>query len=125
MFAAIFLWFSALGWIGYGVYCLMQPTMLEAIAGVSSTTPTGLIELRAMYGGVQTAIGVFTLIAALNARWRAGVLLGLTCVYFGLCTARTGSALIAGDWSQYTVGALCFEWTSAILSLYLLQKTAK
>jgi hypothetical protein len=120
----IFLWFSAIGWIGYGLYCLMQPTALAAIAGVASTTTTGLIELRAMYGGVQTAVGVFTLIGILNARWRPGVLLGLACVYFGLCTARTGSALMAGEWSQYTVGALAFEWTSALLALYLFRKTA-
>jgi len=91
---------------------------------VTSTTATGLIELRAMYGGVQTAVGVFALIAALNARWRQGALLGLTCIYFGLCTTRTGSALMAGDFSSYTVGAFGFEWTSALLALWLLRRSA-
>ncbi|HKY90095.1 MAG TPA: DUF4345 family protein [Nevskiaceae bacterium] len=125
MVTSIFLWISGAGWLGYGLYCLVQPSFLASAAGVTSTSATGLIELRAMYGGVQTAVGVFTLIAAMNARWRAGVLLGLTCIYFGLCTTRTGSAVAAGDFSSYTVGALAFEWTCALLALWLFRKTAK
>jgi len=26
MVTTVFLWFSAIGWIGYGLYCLVNPT---------------------------------------------------------------------------------------------------
>lgn len=125
MVATVFIWFSALGWLLYGLYCLWDPAFLASAAGVTSTTATGQVELRAMYGGLQTAVGVFALIAALNHRWRPGAFLALSCLYFGLCTTRTGSALMAGDFSSYTVGALAFEWTSALLSLWLFRSLAQ
>ena len=70
-----FLIFSVLLWLPYGLYLMFQPGYLSEIAGLQGATPTGITELRAMYGGLQAALGAFA-VAALTecavtaARWR-------------------------------------------------------
>ena len=56
----IFLALSALIWLPYGVFCLIQPQFLAGAAGVAFTSPTGSTEIRAMYGGLSayTAAGL-------------------------------------------------------------------
>ena len=50
MGAQIFLGVSALVWLPYGIFCLLQPSFLEGAAGVAASTATGTVELRAMPG---------------------------------------------------------------------------
>jgi hypothetical protein len=57
MAARIFLGLSALIWLPYGLLCFFQPAGLAESAGVTFTNATGATELRAMYGGLQAAIG--------------------------------------------------------------------
>ena len=59
MAATVFLAIQALVFIPYGLYCLIQPEALAGAAGVAANSLTGEIELRTMYGGLQTAIGIF------------------------------------------------------------------
>jgi hypothetical protein len=103
-----FLVVSTLAWIPYGLYCFAAPTALAEIAGVAATTPTGIVELRAMYGGAQTAIGALALGALLRPDLRRGVVLALGTITAGLALARFAGAL-AGGFSPYTLGGLAFE----------------
>ena len=121
MFTTVFLWITAIGWIGYGLYCLFVPSTLTTFAGLSPTTLTAEVEIRAMYGGLQTAVGVLALIGALHPRRSEGVLLTLSCIYLGLCLTRSSSALLLGDASAYTLGAAGFEGLSALISIWLLR----
>lgn len=120
----IFLVISALGWGGYGLYCLINPAALVELAGVTSTTPTGAIELRAMYGGVQTALGMFAALAVFRAAWQRAALLALAFVTGGLFTARLIGALLVGDFSSYTVGGLGFEAVFTAIAVVLLRRSA-
>jgi hypothetical protein len=49
----IFFALTALVWLPYGIFCFFQPGYLAQAAGVTATSATGTIELRAMYGGLQ------------------------------------------------------------------------
>ncbi|MES0874293.1 DUF4345 family protein [Sinimarinibacterium thermocellulolyticum] len=120
----IFLLISALAWAGYGLYCLIDPTMLAELAGVTSTTPTGTIELRAMYGGVQTALGLFAAAALFRPAWQRSAVLALAFVTGGLFAARLIGALLAGDFSSYTIGGLGFELVYTAIAIALLRKSA-
>jgi hypothetical protein len=122
MATAIFLWITGLGWLGYGLYCFFAPAALSEIAGLSATNTTALVELRAMYGGLQSAVGILSLIGALQVRRTQGVLLTLACLYLGLCSARGVGAVLAHDGSPYTLGALGFETLSAFICLWLLRR---
>lgn len=122
MFTTIFLWISAIGWLGYGLYCLFVPSTLTSFAGLVPSTLTAEVELRAMYGGLQSAVGVLAMIGALRPARASGALLTLACLYLGLCSTRIGSALMLGDASPYTVGAASFETLSALICILLLRR---
>lgn len=115
----LFLGISALAWGGYGLYCFLDPGSLAAIAGVTSTTTTGATELRAMYGGLQIALGMLAALALLRPAVQPGVLLTLAFVTGGLFGARLLAALPTSDFSSYTVGALAFELAFTVFAALL------
>jgi len=118
--ARLFLLLCALVWLPYGLYCFEQPDSLAAAAGVVSATHTGTVELRAMYGGLQAAVGMLCLLAAVRA---ALVRLALLCLAFlcaGLALARLCGAALEREVSSYTALGLGFETLSAGLSVLLL-----
>ena len=118
-----FLAISALAWAGYGLYCLINPAILAELAGVTAASATATTELRAMYGGVQTALGVFAALALFNPGLQRPALLALIFCTGGLFTARLIGALLAGDGSAYTVGALVFESIYTVIAIALLRRS--
>jgi len=121
MFARIFLALSGLVWFPYGVYLFFAPGYLADAAGIVSTTATGNIELRAMYGGLQAGIGLLALAGALRPAWLRPVLFAGCFLFGGLALTRLLAALGTGELSSYTAFGLCFEWTSTLLALWLLR----
>ena len=122
MVARIFLVLSAILWLPYGLYCLLQPHSLAEAAGVVATTPTGTTELRAMYGGLQAAIGVLALVGAIRGSVTRTALVAVGTLTLGLGSARLLGVLIDGGFSSYTGMGLGFEWTSALVSRWLLTR---
>lgn len=117
--ARAYLIISGLMWVAYGIYMQWAPQALATTAGVAAITLTGLIELRAMYGGLEMAVGAFALIAALvPGMSRVGLLaMGLACA--GLGITRLLSATVAGEFSTYTRQGLALELTLTALALWL------
>lgn len=117
--ARAYLIIAGLMWVVYGIYLAAVPQALAGTAGVAATTLTGLIELRAMYGGLEIAVGAFALTAAFAAGMlRSGLLsMGLACA--GLGVTRLLSAAAAGEFSTYTRQGLALELTLTALALWL------
>ncbi len=126
MAARIFLGLSALLWLPYGIYCLFAPEFLgrEGSAGVVASTATGSTELRAMYGGLQTAIGTLVGLAVIRPALVQPALLMTAFLTTGLAVARLSGALIDGGFSGYTLGGLGFEIVSACVAWWLLSRGA-
>jgi hypothetical protein len=118
----MFLGLSALVWLPYGVFCFFQPGYLAEAAGVAASSVTGSIELRAMYGGLQTGIGVLLLLAWFRPGLQRPALLTLAFLCGGLVTARLLGALVAGEVSPYTTFGLAFEALSTGLAVWLLRR---
>lgn len=123
MFERIVLGLSALIWLPYGIYCFFAPESLAGAdsAGVLAATPTGTTEIRAMYGGLQAAIGALAVAALIRPRLASGVLLTLVFITGGLASTRLLGLLMDGGFSAYTGGGLGFEIVScaaALLALY-------
>jgi len=117
----LFLFASALVWLPYGLYCLFHPEFLASAAGVASQSPTGTTELRAMYGGLQAALGVVAL-AGLRQRQHEALVIGvLGMLGAGLFLARSTGVLLDGTLSAYTLSALGFEGGSATIAFLLLR----
>lgn len=118
----LFLGFSALAWAGYGLYCFFVPTALADMNVITAVSATGTVEIRAMYGGLQTALGVLALVGLLRAPMVKPALVALAFATGGLFSARLLGAAIAGDFSGYTVGALVFEVLATLIAVLLLRK---
>jgi len=118
--ARLFLLLCAILWLPYGLYCLVQPESLATAAGVVSASRTGTIELRAMYGGLQAAVGTLCLLAALRPGLVRPALLCLAFLCSGLALARFSGAALEREVSSYTALGLGFETLSAGLSVGLL-----
>lgn len=93
--ARIFLILTGVLFMGFGVYYMITPQVLAEMAGVTATNATGIVELRAMYGGLQIAVGVLSLLAAFSAVWQRVGLLAVLIVYAGLGLVRLASAVVA------------------------------
>ena len=123
MGSRIFLALSALVWLPYGLFCLVQPSFLAGAAGIAASTATGTVELRAMYGGLQAAIGTLCALGSASPLWRAHALVGVGVLSAGLGLARLAGVVAEGDLSSYTGAALVFEFASAGLAFFFARKS--
>lgn len=117
--ARLFLLVAGLMWFAYGIYMLICPESLATVAGVSALSTTGRIELRAMYGGLEAAVGVLALVAVVVANLRRSALAALAFVCTGMGGTRLVCALLAGEFSRYTLEGLALEIPLALLAIWL------
>jgi hypothetical protein len=117
MFGKIILGISALVFIAYGLVSLVSPTIPAGLAGLAMNNGDAFAEIGAMYGGLQTGIGMFCLLALLRPEFYKGGLALLTIAIGTLALARLVSFFLAPDAvSAYTYSALVYEFTTAILA---------
>ncbi len=119
----IFLGLQGIMFVFYGLYCLADPGMLADSAGLSATTMTGTIELQAMYGGLQTAVGVLCVLAVIQLRLQVPALTALLFIFSGLAVVRVSLGLTHSEFSDYNVFAMSYESVSLVLTLWLLKAT--
>lgn len=105
-----FLLVVGLIFIAYGLACALDPGLPARLAGLTIANGDGYAELGAMYGGLQTGVGLFLAIAAFQPRLQHGALL-LLVLGIGLLAALRGASALRSDdaVSAYTWGALAFE----------------
>src|SRR5262249_47837434 len=101
MGARIFLGLFGLISLPYGLYCFLHPDFLGPFAGVSATSTTGTVELRAMYGGLQAGFGALALLGAFRPAFTRTALLSTAFLCAGLGSFRLLGALAAGEVSSY------------------------
>jgi hypothetical protein len=123
MATRVFLGSMALIWLPYGIYCFLVPGSLEQNAGVAAANATGAIEIRAMYGGLQAAIGVLALAALRNVALQRAAVLTMVLLAAGLASTRGIAVLLAGEVSGYTIGALGFEVALFATACWVLGRT--
>lgn len=121
--ARSFLIILAVIFIGYGVACAVDPALPARLAGLSILTGDGYAEMGAMYGGLQTGVGLFCLFGAAQAPLRRPVLLLIVLAVGPLAAMRCLGALRAEDAvGSYTYGALLFESVVTALAALLLRR---
>jgi hypothetical protein len=122
MSARLVLGLSVALWLPYGLYCFANPEALAGIAGVRAESTTGSIELRAMYGGLQLAIGALALAGLLRESFRRPALVALVFLAGGLFVARAAAAAFEGELSSYTLSGLGFELVTVALASWVLPR---
>ncbi|MBV1869337.1 MAG: DUF4345 family protein [Gammaproteobacteria bacterium] len=115
-----FLLFSAFVWLPYGIACFLFPGLIGGINGIEATAGTGLIEFKAIYGGLQSGMGLLVIYALLNSRMERPALLMLVF----LCGPMGFARYVATDFnvavSLYTYFALVLEGATAFVAFWLL-----
>jgi len=123
LFARIVLAVTGLVFFVHGLVCFIHPATIGIESGLAMPTPSSIIEVRAEYGGLPMALGLFFLAAALQKiKVRTGLIVMLTVVT-GYATARIAAVLITGQIDQYNAAAILYELTTALLTLWALKKT--
>lgn len=118
----VFLVLEALVWLPYGLYLVFAPTFLTTATegGLLMQNAAGLTEIRAMYGGLQAAIGALCVMALLRPRYVRPALTTVAFLTTGLFAARLYGVSVDGGLSEYTTFALIFEIASASVAFLLL-----
>jgi hypothetical protein len=111
------LWLSAFVFIAYGLVGIAAPAIPAGFAGLVMGSGDAYAEISSMYGGLQTGLGAFCLLAATRADYyRAGLaLLALGIGAVGV--TRLLAALITVEpVTAYTWGASAYEITTAVIA---------
>lgn len=103
----LFFLINALVWTGYGILCLLVPGMLsgEVVTDLivfDLTEAVAKTEVRAMYGGVQLAIGLFAALVLLKQLHQRTALLFYLLLFAGLTFSRAAGLLIDGPSFSYS-----------------------
>ena len=117
------LWLSAIVFIAYGLVCLVSPALPANYAGLAFTSADALPEIAAMYGGVQTGVGMFCLLGAVKAEFYRPALVLLLLGIGALALARCFWAFAGpGQVGAYTYGAMVYEYFTAIMAAIALRQ---
>lgn len=124
LFGRAILGVSALVFIAYGLVSLVSPEIPSGFAGLEMSSGDAFVEIGAMYGGLQTGIGAFCLLAMLNTEYYRAGLAFLAIAIGTLAFARLISFLLASETvTVYTHGALIYEFcTAAFATIALFRK---
>ena len=121
LFARIVLTITGLVFFVHGLVCFIHPVTIEFESGLAMPTPSSLIEVRAEYGGLPVALGLFFLADALRKiEVRTGLIVMVT-VLTGYATARITAVFMMGAVDQYNIAAIVYEVTSASLGVWALR----
>ena len=115
---------SAIILISYGAACLISPATPAAFAGLIISNGDAFAEVGAMYGGLQTGLGVFFLLAFLKPEFYRSGLIVLFLAIGSLAMARLASLLMTDQiLTAYTYGALIYEVATACVAFIALKRT--
>jgi hypothetical protein len=117
IFARAVLAVSALMFGGHGALCLFDPETIARESGLALPTPGASTEARAMYGGLEFALGLYFTAGALRRAFTNPALTALVVVFSGLAVARLVGLLLQPETDAYNVRALAYEGASLALGL--------
>jgi hypothetical protein len=121
----IFLAVMGLVFAGYGLTCLFVPGTVADLTGMGLASEVAKAEVRAMYGGLQFAVGALALVAALRPEIERSALLALCFLFAGLAGGRLFAIVLASDAGSYNYAACAFEVASLAVASLLLRRSSQ
>ena len=121
MKAAKFLVYAAgLFFVLYGVAFALFPVTLSVwVTGGSPSTSSGVIDLRATYGGMSVAVGAILLILGFHGEWISLGLWAIAIVLLAMAATRILGIILDGSPNLVMYIYLAAELLFASLALYL------
>ena len=118
----IWLGLNGIIFFAYGVVCLFSPETPAEYAGIVLPGASAETEIRAMYGGLQAALGAFLILCALNEMRSAEGLRVMVFLLGGLAIGRAFGLLLDGA-TSYNLYALVYEATASLIALLALTQS--
>ena len=105
----IFLFVNSLFWLPWGFVNLIWPESWsgEVIPNMNVydlSSAVARTEVRAMYGGLQMAIGIFALLGALRPKYRDAAFVFFLVALTGLSLCRLGGMVAEGETTYLSFG---------------------
>ncbi len=119
-FARLLVILSALGFLAFGLWYVVDPVAPMLAIGVPVEGPVAATEFRAFYGGLELGLAAFLL----GCAWKRHTLVpGLWLVLLanaGIGLVRVGALAAGAPWSSFFGYALAWELGFAVLALVAL-----
>src|SRR5207342_3678885 len=121
-FSMVLLTLAGAGFLAFGVWLILDPAGGLATVGIAALSPAGLIELRALYGGLELGLGAFLLLCALRPDWRRPGLWAVLLGNGGIGLTRLVSIALSGVFVPFFAYALIWELGFAALAAWALRR---
>ena len=115
LFARIVLGLTAIMFGGHGAMCLLDPATIARESGIELPSPGAAAEARAMYGGLEFALGLYFGASAFRPVWVKHAVVVLVVVFAGLAVTRGVGLLLLESTDPYNLRAFAYEGTSLVL----------
>jgi hypothetical protein len=121
VFPAILLAFNGVVYVAIGIIFSLDAERWFGNVGVTLADPVGFTELRAVYGGLMLAMGIFFLLSIRVRNWLVPGTAFLLISYFGLVLARSQGIFLLGQSTPVIMQIYLIEWVCLILSAIALR----
>lgn len=115
-FSTVLLILAGVGFAAFGVWLIVDPAGGLATVGIAAVNPAGLIELRALYGGLELGLGWFLLRCAARPDWRHPGLWAVLLSNGGIGLTRVAGILASGVFVPFFAYALVWEFGFSALA---------
>jgi hypothetical protein len=121
-FAVILLWITCVLFVAFGIGFVTAPRELaNLITGGAPVTPSAIIDMRAVYGGVALGMGLFFGLCAGRAEWVRPGLFGSLLVIACIGAARAVGLVVDGQPNAFMLLFLSTEVASVGLIIVALR----
>lgn len=100
------LWIAAATFLFFGVAYALFPDRMTAVVGIALPSSTARADVRAVYGGLEIAIGALLAWAATKPSRLVEGLFVATVLFAGLFLGRVAGALVDGEFAPTTLRIL-------------------
>jgi hypothetical protein len=107
---------AGLGFLGFGLWFLVDPIGPLAAIGITATGAPAATEFRAFYGGLEVGLAALLLFAAAKPEWRRAGLWLVIATNGGIAAGRLLGVAIDGVWVPFFTYALVWEVGFTVLA---------
>ena len=124
-FARILLAVTGVIFAVHGLVCFIQPETITLESGLAIPSIGALTEVRAEYGGLPMALGLYFIASATRVSMLRSGLMMLVTVVSGYALSRATGLAIAGEADLYNVVATAYESVTALLGIAAFSRLPK
>lgn len=113
----VILGLTGAAFLALGMVFLVSPDPLLSLFKLAPNSARAMIEVRAMYGGLEFGLGVFFVVAALRERWVRAALGAQFLILGAMAGSRLVGIVLSGRGDRLMTALVIVEGIGAALGL--------